>query len=68
MDLEAYFAMEGLGVYIWPAYAATAVMLTALLAYIVRRNARVRAELIRVEERTTLPHARRPHPRNPAQR
>lgn len=37
--------------YIWPAYGVSILSLSALSAYIVRRNSKVRAELIQIENR-----------------
>lgn len=50
-----FFAMEGRGIYIWPAYAATVTILLGALALVLRRNARVRRELVRVESRRRRP-------------
>lgn len=49
--MAEFFNMGGYAAYVWPAYAAAALGLGALTVAIVRRNARTRQELIRVEAR-----------------
>ncbi|MEO1292367.1 MAG: heme exporter protein CcmD [Pseudomonadota bacterium] len=46
------------GVYIWPAYAATGLILVVLAGWILRRNARVRAELSALETMREAPNTK----------
>ncbi|MEM9096026.1 MAG: heme exporter protein CcmD [Pseudomonadota bacterium] len=49
--MAEYFALEGYGIYVWPSYGATALVLAGLIIWALRRNASVRAELVELEAR-----------------
>lgn len=49
--MAEYLGFEGYGIYIWPAYGATVLVLGAIAVWSLRRNARVKAELAELEAR-----------------
>lgn len=56
-----FLDMGGYANFVWPAYAATAAALIGLTAYVLRRNASARKELVRIEARID---DQRPRPRD----
>ena len=48
--MSAFFAMGGYGAFVWPSYAASALVLGAAIVLSVRGHARARAEIRRLED------------------
>ena len=51
MTMGEFLEMGGYAHYVWPSYAAVFVILGGLTAAVLRRNAKVKAELVRLEAR-----------------
>lgn len=49
--MAEFLDMGGYAHYVWPAYGAVFVILGGLTATILRRNAKTKAELLRIEAR-----------------
>ncbi len=49
--MNAFLAMGGYGAFVWPSYAASALVLALAVALCVRGHARAQAEIRRLEER-----------------
>ena len=47
--MQTFFAMGGYGAFIWPAYAASFLVLAVAIVLCVREHARARAEIRRLE-------------------
>jgi heme exporter protein D len=47
--MSEFFEMGGYGGYVWPAYAISGVVLTGLIAFVLRRAAKARRDLAALE-------------------